>query len=107
VSRHAKLAWRKRKLVRRIGTQENCGQRKEFSPDRIRMTHSAKVTQGKNNGLQRQVKGNSALRTPTGQTSRMRHPKGPECKTGIKDPQTRRHLRLQIERTTEEFNRKV
>jgi hypothetical protein len=33
--------------------------------------------------------------------------KGPECKTGIKDPRTRWHLRLQIERTTEEFNRKV
>jgi hypothetical protein len=25
VSRHAKVTWQKRKLVRRIGTQENCG----------------------------------------------------------------------------------
>jgi hypothetical protein len=28
VCRHAKVAWRKRKLVRRFGTQENCGPRK-------------------------------------------------------------------------------
>jgi hypothetical protein len=28
VSRRAKVAWRKRKLVRSIGTQENCGPRK-------------------------------------------------------------------------------
>jgi hypothetical protein len=41
------VAWRKRKRVRRIGTQENCGPRKEFSPAGIRMTHRAKVTRGK------------------------------------------------------------
>jgi hypothetical protein len=72
VSRRAKVAWRKRKLVRRIGTQENCRPRKEFSPTGIRMTHSAKVTRGKEHGLQRQVKDNSAPRTPTGRTSRMK-----------------------------------
>jgi hypothetical protein len=32
VSRRAKIAWRKRKLVRRMGAQENYGPRKEFSP---------------------------------------------------------------------------
>jgi hypothetical protein len=41
---------------------------------------------------------------PIGRTSKMRRRKGPEWKTGIKDPRTRRQLRLQIERTTEEFN---
>jgi hypothetical protein len=51
VSRRAKVAWRKRKLVRRIGTQENCGPRKEFSPTGIRMTHNAKVTWSKEHGL--------------------------------------------------------
>jgi hypothetical protein len=51
VSRHTKVGWQKRKFVRRIGTQENCGPQKEFSPARIRVTHSAKVTQGKEHGL--------------------------------------------------------
>jgi hypothetical protein len=44
VSHCAKMEWRKRKLARRIGTQENCGLRKEFSPAGIRMTHSGKNT---------------------------------------------------------------
>jgi hypothetical protein len=43
------LAWRKRKLLRWIGTQENCGPRKEFSPTGIRMTHRAKVARRKGN----------------------------------------------------------
>jgi hypothetical protein len=72
VSRCAKVAWQKRKLVRRIGTQENCGPRKELSPAGIRVTHIAKVTWWKEHGLQRQVKDNSAPRTLTGWTSRMR-----------------------------------
>jgi hypothetical protein len=41
--------WRKRNLVRRIGTQENCGSRKKFSPTGIRMTHRAKVARRKGN----------------------------------------------------------
>jgi hypothetical protein len=43
VSRRAKVAWQKRKLVRRTGTQENCEPLKEFSPTGIRMIHRAKV----------------------------------------------------------------
>jgi hypothetical protein len=43
VSRRATVAWRKRNLIRRSGTQENCGPLKEFSPTRIRMTRCAKV----------------------------------------------------------------
>jgi hypothetical protein len=101
VSRRAKVAWRKRELIRRIGTQENCGQRKEFSPAGIRMTHRVKVTWRKEQELQRIIRDNSAPGNPTGRTSRMRRWIGPECKTGIKVPRTRRHLRLQIERTTE------
>jgi hypothetical protein len=49
VSHCAKMAWQKRKLVRRIGTQENCGPRKEFSNTGIRMTHHAKVARRKGN----------------------------------------------------------
>jgi hypothetical protein len=84
VSRRAKVAWRKRKLVRRIGTHENCGPRKEFSPAGIRMTHSAKVARGKEHVLQGR-KDNSPPRTPTGRTSRLRSWIGPECNNGIRD----------------------
>jgi hypothetical protein len=49
VSRRAKVAWRKRKLVRRTGTQENCRPRKEFSLTGIRMTHCTKVARRKGN----------------------------------------------------------
>jgi hypothetical protein len=54
VSHHKKVAWPEGKLVRRIGNEENCGPRKEFSPSGIRMTHSAKVTLWNEHGLQRQ-----------------------------------------------------
>jgi hypothetical protein len=80
----AKVAWRKWKLIRRNGTQENCGLQKEFSPARIRMTHSMKMTPWKEHGLQRQVKDNSAPRTPTGPMSRMRCWIGPKCNNGIR-----------------------
>jgi hypothetical protein len=33
--------------------------------------------------------------------------KGPECKIGMKNPGTRRQLRLEIERTSEELDRKA
>jgi hypothetical protein len=65
VSRHAAVARCKRNVFWKFRTQENCGPRKKFSPARIRMTHSAKVTRGKEHGLQTQVKDNSAPRTPT------------------------------------------
>jgi hypothetical protein len=42
VSRRAKVAWRKKKLVRRIRTQENCEPRKELAVARREMTHRAK-----------------------------------------------------------------
>jgi hypothetical protein len=65
--------------------QENCGPLKEFSPAGIRMTHSAKVTLGKEHGLQRQVKDNRAPRAPAGRTSRMRSWIDPECNNGTRD----------------------
>jgi hypothetical protein len=43
VSRCAKVAWRKRELVRKIGTQENYGECKEFTTVTIKTTHYAKV----------------------------------------------------------------
>jgi hypothetical protein len=106
VSRRAKVAWRKSNLFRNVQTQRKCRPRKELGTGK-RLTHHAEVARRKEYGLQTQVKDNSAPRTLTGGMSRMRRRKGPECKTGIKDPRTRWHLRLQIERTTEEFNRKA
>jgi hypothetical protein len=37
----------------------------------------------------------------------MKRWKGPECKVGIKDPDSRPQLRLRIERTSEEIDRKA
>jgi hypothetical protein len=46
VSCRARVAWRKRNLIRKIWTLEKCGWRKEFAATR-RMIHCAKVAQRK------------------------------------------------------------
>jgi hypothetical protein len=51
VSRHARVAWRKRKLIQRMGTQENCGPRKELSAAGVR-----KIPEGNNGIRHRDVK---------------------------------------------------
>jgi hypothetical protein len=71
------------------------------------MTRSAKVARRREHGLQIRGKDDSAPRTLKGRTSRIKHWKGPECKIKITDPYTRWQLRLKIERTTEEFDRKA
>jgi hypothetical protein len=43
VSRHATVAWLNRKVFRRSGTQENCGQRKELAIGGIRRTQCAEL----------------------------------------------------------------
>jgi hypothetical protein len=45
--------------------------------------------------------------TQKGRTEEKRRWKDPECKMGIKDPGTRRQLRLKIERTSDGFQRKA
>jgi hypothetical protein len=45
--------------------------------------------------------------TQKGRTEEKRRWKGLECKTGIKSPDTRRHLRLKIERASGGFERKA
>jgi hypothetical protein len=47
VSRRARMAWHRKSVVRKIGTQENCGLRKEFTATGIRATHCAKVARCK------------------------------------------------------------
>jgi hypothetical protein len=69
------------------------------------MIHHAKVARQKEHGLLRQGKYDIAPSTPKGWTSRMKHWKGPECKIGIKAPDTRRQLCLKIERTSEGIDR--
>jgi hypothetical protein len=47
VPRRAKVAWRKRNLIRKIRTLEKCGWRKEFAAARIRTTRCVKVARRK------------------------------------------------------------
>jgi hypothetical protein len=49
VSRGAKVIWPKGKLIRRIGTQENCEPRKELAVARREMTRRAKAARRKGN----------------------------------------------------------
>jgi hypothetical protein len=46
MTRHARVAWRRKSDVRKIRTQENCGPRKELAAGR-KMTHCAKVARRK------------------------------------------------------------
>jgi hypothetical protein len=119
VSSCATVAWQKRNLLRKIRTQENCGQHKEFPAAGIRMTRCAKEARGREHRLQRQ--GNYiAPRTRKGRMEGNKRLKGPECKngirdrgirqqlcseTGIKDPGTRRQLRPRIEKMSDEIFR--
>jgi hypothetical protein len=100
MSLRAAVARREGNVFRKIRSQGNCRPRKELAAAGIRMTHSAKVARSREHGLQRQGKDDIAPRTPKGRTSRMKRWKDPECKLGIKNPDTRRQLLLKIERTS-------
>jgi hypothetical protein len=109
VSRRATVAWRKRNLIRRSGTQGNCGPLKEFSPTGIRTTRCAKVARPK----RRSYKGPSVEQGRRKNETRNKFTNGnrrgrkfgkrsrvdPEGSTGVKDPNTRRHRRLKNEKT--------
>jgi hypothetical protein len=96
VSRRAKVAWRKRKLVRRSGTQENCGPLKEFSPTGTRMTHRAKVawhkersheeTSAEQGRWKEQTRNKFTNGNRKGWTFGNRRQADPEGSTGVKDP---------------------
>jgi hypothetical protein len=43
MSCRARVGWLKRKLFRKIGTQEYCGPRKELAAAGIKMTHCTRV----------------------------------------------------------------
>jgi hypothetical protein len=85
VSRYAKVAWRKRKLVRKIRTQGNYGSRKETAVARREMTHCAEVARRRGHNPKRYDQDTVAPRTPKGRTSRIRRCKGLEFSSDIRD----------------------
>jgi hypothetical protein len=103
VSRRATVAWLKRNVFRKSWTCGYCGLRKEVTASRKMVTrcerHRRKVAQ----------------RSPTGGTFEHRCRRGPECSNGIrdrgrrriKDPSTRRQLRLKIKWTSKQIDRKI
>jgi hypothetical protein len=102
-SRRATVAWRKRNVFRKPWTCGYCGLQKEVTTSRKMVTrcerHRRKVAQ----------------RSPTGRAFESRCRRGPECSNGIrdrgrrriKDPSTRRQLRLKIKWTSEQIDRKI
>jgi hypothetical protein len=84
VSCHAKVAWQKRKLFRKIETLEKCGWRMESATARTRTTHCAKVAWRREHDHKRYDKDNVAPRTPRGWTFRMKRQPEPECSNGIR-----------------------
>jgi hypothetical protein len=77
-------------------TWGNWGSRSKLAAAGMRMAYNAKVARRREHGLQGQEKDYMAPRTPKGRTSRMKRWKDPEYKIEIKDPDTRRQLRLKI-----------
>jgi hypothetical protein len=89
-------------------TRGNCGARNELAPASRKMTGHAGGAQHKANFIRKHsIRDNVEQETWKGQTEEKRRWKGPECKTGIKDPGTRRQLRIKIERTSDGFDRKA
>jgi hypothetical protein len=109
VSRCAKVAWRRRNIIRKIRTLEKCGWRKEFAAAEIRTTHRAKVAWHKERSHEgrsvEQGRRNNKARnkftsgTRKGWTFGKRRRVDPEDSTGMKDPSARRQLRLKNEKT--------
>jgi hypothetical protein len=88
VSLHGRMAWCKGNVFRKILTHGNCGPRKELAAG-IKMTRSAVVARCKGNFARKySTRDNVQQETWKGRTEGHRRWKGPECKTGIKDPTT-------------------
>jgi hypothetical protein len=85
VSCHAKVAWRKRNLIRKIRIQACSESQKELALARREMMHHAKVARSRRHNRKRYDQANVALRTPKGRMSGMRRWKDPECNNGMRD----------------------
>jgi hypothetical protein len=103
VSRRARVAWRERSLIRKIRTLEMCGRRKEFAAARIRMTSCEKVARRKERShegpsLEGRRKDQTRNEFASGTRKDVRR-LDLEGSTGVKDPRTRRQMRLKNGKT--------
>jgi hypothetical protein len=105
ITRRATVAWRKRKVLRRIGTQEICEQRSKLTAAGIKVTHHAGVAWPREKFVRKDCTRNKTKqKTQTRRNNGKRLRKGLVCnnglrnqrlstqqrgKTGIKDPRTR------------------
>jgi hypothetical protein len=93
VSRRAKVAWRKGKLVRKFRTQGNCGSRKALAVARREMTHRAEVARRRGHDGKRYDQDCVAPGTQEGRTVGMRRWKCPECNNGMRGRGLKQQLR--------------
>jgi hypothetical protein len=117
VSHCARVAWHRKSVVRKIGTQENCGPRKEFAAARIRATRCAKGARRKgrsHEGLsvqwerretQTRIKFPRASRK--GRTLGMRQLMSLEGTNGTRNRDFKEQLHLGHERTTSGIYRMI
>jgi hypothetical protein len=83
---HARVTRRKMKLFRKIGTQKNCGLRKELTVAGRRMTRRAGVAWLRSNVVRKDWTRNQAeRRTSKRRRDGERLREEPECKNSIKD----------------------
>jgi hypothetical protein len=111
------VAWHRKGVVRKIGTQENCGPRKEFAAAGIRATRCAKVARHKGHSHEGPPVQQERRKTQTrikfarasrkGRTLGMRQLMRLEGTNGTRNRNFKEQLRLGIERTTSGIYRKT
>jgi hypothetical protein len=117
VSRCARVAWHRKSIIRKIGTQENCGPCKEFAAARIRATRCAKVAQRKGHSHEgpsvqwerrkAQTRIKFARASRKGRTLEMRQLMHLEGTNGTRNRDFKEQLCLGNERTTSGIYRKT
>jgi hypothetical protein len=93
VSRHATVAWLKRKLFRRSGTQKRCRSRRIFAAARRGMARCAGVAQREGHDGKRHSQDNVGQKIKR-RKDRKRLWIHPECKRGLRDVSLRQQLRV-------------
>jgi hypothetical protein len=94
VSRHARVAWRKRKVFRKSWINGNCEPRKEVT------TAGRKITRCAGQKHKVQNKDDVSPKTPKGGTYEKRLWRSPECKKGIRRRDIEEPLHLREGRKT-------
>jgi hypothetical protein len=94
ITRHATVAWRKRNVFRRIGTQGICGPRSTLTAAGIMMTRHARVAWRKEKFVRKDCTTDKAEQeTPKRLNGGKRPRKGLVCNNGIRDRGLREQLR--------------